>query len=140
MIDISKNTILLQPRFPHSVGGNPIQFLRVVKDGDDCFVVKVINLFQRKGEVIAECTVAEKFSGEEYLFTTIPENWGHMELCLLLRKRGMGGKYKEWLRAKENGDEQMEEDNRMLAVICFACDPIEREEAKSWLSKLGVAS
>lgn len=135
----SDKDILFQPRFPSSVGGHSISFLRVVKSGDDCLVVKVTNLLHREGEVIAKCTIKEKFSGE-YSFETTRENWGHEELCLLLREKGIGGKYKEWLLAKENGDEQMEEENRYLSIIRFDCNPIEEKETKGWLSKLRVAS
>lgn len=131
---------MFQPRFPHSVGGRPVRFLRVVKDGEDCFVVKVISSLNREGEVIAECTMKEKFSEEGYSFETTTEDWGHMKLCLLLRKKGVDGKYKQWLLAKEKGDEQAEKEARYLSKIHFDCDPVDGEEAKGWLRELRVAS
>ena len=139
MTTSEQDSILFQPRFPHSVGGRPILFLRVVKDGDDCFVMKVINLLNKEGEVIAECTIKEKYSEEGCSFETSTEDWGHWELCLLLRTKGIGGKYKEWLMAKEKGHDQVAEENRRFSVIRFDCDPVDGEEAKDWFRKLKVA-
>jgi hypothetical protein len=138
MTDSNNDTILFQPRFPSSVGGRPIRFLRVVKDDEGCFVAKVTHLSKKETVVIAECRIHEKMGN--YSFETKAEDWGHRTLCLLLLEKGIGGRYREWLVAKEKGDKQMEEENRYLSEIHFACDPFDGKEAEDWFRKLKVAS
>ena len=137
MSNSNEDTILFLPRFPYSVGGRPILFLRVIKSEGKSLVAKVTHLGRKEAVVIAECRIYEKMGN--YCFETTTEEWGHRKLCLLLLEKGIGGRYREWLLAKKNGDKQMEEENRYLSKIHFACDPVVYEDAKDWLRKLRVA-
>lgn len=127
---------LLKPRFPHSVGGRSISFLRIVMRPNGSLVVKVTDRIRKEGEAIASCTVEEKLVDECYQFITMVEDTGHRELCCLLRENGIRGTYREWLEAVENGDESQTGDKRHLSGICFECDLIDGDEAAGWKFKL----
>lgn len=134
----NEDSILYQPQFPNSKGGRPISFLRIVKDGEDCLVAKVISHIHRRAEVIATCRIEEGFRCISFKTTTA--DYGHQELCELLELKGVGGKYREWLLAKKNGYKALEEENRGLSTIRFECDPVDGDEAKDWLRKLEFTS
>ena len=136
-MDNSNNeTIVYQPRFPHSVGGRPIGFLKVIKNGKDCLVAKVINYLYKQSKVIAECTMRERYREEGCAFETNPDHWGHQELCKLLRTKGIEGKYLQWLLAVEKGRKQLEEETKRFSVVRFDVDPIDEKEAEKWLREL----
>lgn len=128
---------LLQPHFPNSAGGRVIYFLRIAKSGDDSYVAKVNDRIKKYAEIIARCRPESSWIDEGCykFFTTIGDS-GHRELCQLLQRNGIRGRYVEWLEAVENGNESWAEEKESLSEISFDCDPIEEEEASRWRFKL----
>ncbi|MFC2166882.1 hypothetical protein ACFLQZ_02845 [Acidobacteriota bacterium] len=122
---------IFQPKYPSSVGGKPISFLRIVRSGEICAVAKIIDHLEKIAEVIAKCTITRNFVGT-YFFKTEPGEAGHEDLCILLERQGLKGKYRDWLRAVEAGLDQLAEQKSSLAVIAFECDLIDENEASSW--------
>ena len=122
---------IFQPKYPRSVGGNPIRFLRVVRVNDICAVAKIIDHREKTGEVISACSITRTFEGT-YSFKTEPGCVGHEDLCILLKRQGLKGKYIDWLEAVEAGLDQAAERRRPFAVIAFECDLIDEKEASAW--------
>ncbi len=125
-------TDLLQVKFPNSVGGRHISFLRILTNGEDSFVFEVTSHLRKEGEAIAECTVEDKFLNGEYSFTACPRDAGHTELCRLLCKRGVKGNYLTWLGAIENDNKPLAEAEEMNSVIRFPCISLGEKEASRW--------
>ena len=122
---------IFQPKYPRTVGGRPIRFLRVVRANGICALAKITDHLKKIGEVVAACKITRNFEGT-YTFKTAPGDAGHQDLCYLLEGQGLKGKYQEWLRAIEAGHDQFAEENSSLAVIAFECDVIDEEEASAW--------
>ncbi len=110
---------LLQPRFPHSVGGRVIRFLRVMLEDGKGQVVEVTSSCNKKGRVIAVCDVETIIPDACYRFACGPGYIGHEDLCRLLYEKGVHGSYTEWLRAIDSGDEQRAEDKEGFSAIRF---------------------
>lgn len=124
---------LLQPRFPNSVGGRLITFLRIVQKPSGSFVIRVIDPYKKYGEVVAKCKVDERQDGS-YLFATSVHDAGHKDLCCLLRTQGIRGRYIAWLEAVESGDSMTWEKERDSG-ISFECDLIEEGDKLGWKVK-----
>lgn len=122
---------IFKARFPRSVGGNPIPFLRVVRINEICAVAKITDHLKKTLEVIAACTITRNIEGI-YTFKTGPGDAGHRDLCNLLDGQGLKGRYRDWLRAVEAGHDQFAEENSSLAVIAFECDLIDEKETSAW--------
>lgn len=112
---------VFQPRFPISVGGRYISFLRIGKAEDISFVMKITNQNKKHGEIIAECRLERDLVDGSYEFITTTEHAGHIDLCRLLQKKGVSGRYAEWLYAVENGDETSAKEKESLSEISFEC-------------------
>ncbi len=125
---------LFQPRFPNSVGGRLITFLRIVQKPSGSLVMRVIDPYKKKGEVIAKCKVEERQDGS-YLFSTTPQDAGHRDLCCLLRAQGIRGHYIGWLEAVESGDSMTWEKERDSGIV-FECNLIEEGEELGWKVKM----
>jgi len=50
-------------------------------------------------------------------------------------ENGVHGRYSEWLRAVNAGDEQRARDKERYSAIGFECDLINEEEASTWKIK-----
>ncbi|MFX0141396.1 MAG: hypothetical protein ACFFDN_47600 [Candidatus Hodarchaeota archaeon] len=128
---------LFQPRFPYSVGGRPISFLRVVKqDNGNGLVIKITDQDKKQGSAIARCAVVKNLMKDCYQFYTSVSDAGHKELCSLLCANGIKGRYREWLEAVERGNKEVTEEMKVYSEICFDCDPIEGDEASGWKFRL----
>lgn len=125
---------LLQPRFPHSVGGNPIRFLRIIRENGYGMVANITNRLKKELDVVAECKIGNGHQGI-YFFKTEPGDLGHRNLCALLIRKGVGGKFRDWLIAVDAGNDGLAAELSFKAVIGFECDPIEGYEASGWTIK-----
>lgn len=127
---------LFQPRFPDSVGGKAISFLRVIQSEEGNFVAQVTDRDRKEGKIIAVCTIKEEPSGDCYSFNTAVGYVGHRELCHLMHENGVKGKYREWLLAVEKDYEALAKETEWAASICFPCDLVEDKDAKGWKFKM----
>jgi hypothetical protein len=114
-----ESRILLHPHFPEKAERRIIPLIRVLKIPEMCWVVEVTDLFNKKGQAVAECKV---FKGDYGLFfVTRYGDYGHLELCRILKKMGIKGKYLMWLEAVDRNLEKEEEELRGLSDILFGC-------------------
>ena len=120
---------IFQPRFPNSKGS--IRFLRVVRVKEISAVAKVTHYQKKELKVIAECTIEPDVKGNQ-VFVTAPGDAGHLDLCKLLFRKNIKGRYLPWLWAVDNGDEEQEKENRSNAIISFELDLIDEDEASTW--------
>ncbi|TET73856.1 MAG: hypothetical protein E3J56_03455 [Candidatus Aminicenantes bacterium] len=125
---------LLQPRFPNSVGGRLITFLRVVQKPSGSFVMRVVDPYKKTGKVVAKCTVDERQDGS-YFFETTTQDVGHKDLCCLLRTQGIRGRYMAWLEAVESEEPMTWEKERDSGIV-FECNLIEEGEEFGWKVKM----
>jgi hypothetical protein len=124
---IINSTELFQPHFPVHIGGYPIKSLRVTKTDAGCFVVEVTDSMRKKGAIIAACKIEEDSQSSGYFFTTGHEDAGYKELCLLLKRKGVRGKYLECLDAIMCGVADLDEDMKKFSSICFDCKLLDGE-------------
>ena len=125
--------ILLHPHFPEKGGGRAIPLLRVLKRPEYCWVVQVTNLFNKMGKAVAECKVINGKFG--LFFVTSYSDYGHLELCQLLKKMRIKGEYLMWLEAVDNDMEKEEQELRGLSDILFGCRETD-ENPDDWTIQL----
>ena len=122
---------MFQPKFPGSVGSNPIRFLRVLKENDIGAVAKVTHHPNQTLEVISECKITYNPRGHQ-VFVTAPGDAGHLDLCKLLSSKGINGGYLGWLSAVEDGNDALAEERRAIGTICFELDSISEKSVPEW--------
>jgi len=98
-----KNRKLYQRHFPKSVEGKAILGIHFVEIADKkVWVLHVTDSIRKEAYAIAKCDL---FTGSSRsLFVTLPGFLGHVELCQLLRDKGIRGKYLYWLEKYEEGN------------------------------------
>jgi len=127
---------MFQPRFPGSVSGRDINFLRIIRENGLCAVTKVTHHINQTLKVVAGCTIRDDFRGRQ-VFVTSPDDVGHLALCKLLFSKGINGNYLSWLLAVENKDDEKARENRNSATISFELESISEKTASEWTLKSG---
>lgn len=118
---------LYQPHFPERAGGRDLLGIHVVKvEGKKGWVLNVTNSLKRKAYAISECEFLSNSS--RGIFTTFPRHSGHIELCKLLRRKGIRGTY---LNGLERFEETGEMPRRSTNIIEFECYPLD-EYVRDW--------
>jgi hypothetical protein len=107
-----------------------VPMTRVLFRGNDGWVIKVTDLADKVGKVIAECMIYESNSGR--YFTTHYYDFGHLALCRHLREVGVGGYYSKWLKAVEGNNEEVEKEYRMSSKISFGLQKMYEEKEDDW--------
>lgn len=109
----------------HFANGKQISKARVLRTREGKWVVAVTDLSKKEGLAIAECEFDYRKYG--HVFITRHDNHGHVDLCLWMQNRGIGGYYKEYLEALDEGcDEEVLRELGNDAEISFV---IERTNA-----------
>lgn len=124
----ANNGKLYQPHFPESVGGGTIFGIRILKIADKKgWVLRVLDSVNKEAKAIAECKL---FIGtHQGSFVTYSTNHGHLELCRLLRLKGIWGKYLKWLEEYEKG---VEKPRSGRGTIEFECSRLNDENIDDW--------
>jgi len=104
--------------FPH---GKQISKTRVLRTEKGIWVVAVTDLVKKEGLAIAKCFIEGRNYGN--VFFTRYFHDGHLDLCHWLKKRGIGGYYKEYLDALDEGcDEEVLKELGNDAEISFVIE------------------
>ena len=105
----------------HFPGGKQVAKTRVLSTHEGKWVVAVTDLNKKEGVAIAECTFEDRSYGEVFVTGYFDE--GYLDLCHWMKKRGIGGHYKEYLDALDDGcDEEVLSELRDDADISFVVE------------------
>ena len=113
----------------YGFSGERIPMLRVLGSRRGVCVVQITKFSAKEGKMIAECDFRDGAYGP--FFTTTPEHFGHGDLCRLLLRNGVGGRYKKWLKAVDEGNEALAEEYRDMAYIRFSLE-LTAEKEEDW--------
>ena len=111
--------------------GERIPMVRALNLSGNVYVTEVARLKSRKlGKVIAE---GDLRNGPHGLYiNTTPDHWGHLALCRFLLRAGIGGRYKMWLKAKDEGNEELAREYQDTAYIRFSLK-LTDEKKEDWI-------
>lgn len=112
------NWDLFTVHYPKS--GVKIPMLRVLVLNDDCRVVEATNLSKNEGRIIAECEFNVRPYGS--YFTANTWHQGHLVLCRFLWRIGIGGRYKDYLNAVNQGNDTEAEEWSSTSMIRFSLE------------------
>jgi len=129
---VMSELLIYQPSFRSRDGEDrPIYYLRVAEDDGACYVLKVIDRYTKTGRIIADCDL-EEFAFY-HQFTCTPDHWGYIDLCQLLRDKGVRGYYLNYLHAVELDKKELAEKERYDSSIniSFRCS-LKEDEGLLW--------
>ena len=109
----------------HFPNGKQVAKTRVLRTHEGKWVIAVTDLVKKEGLAIAKCGFEWRKYGD--VFFTGYRHEGHTDLCNWMKQRGIGGYYKEYLDALDEGcDEEVLKELGNDAEISFV---IERTDA-----------
>lgn len=106
-----------------------IPMLRMIIRGGDGWIVAITDAEEKKGKIIADC--APGFGEYGPYFTTYSNHRGHEELCRNLKSNGVGGEYKKYLTALDEGKTATAKELSGTAMIRFSTR-MAGEEFEEW--------
>lgn len=95
-----------------------IPMLRLIICNGYGLIVAVTNAEEKKGRVIADCDPRKGDYGP--YFSTYSYHRGHLELCRHLQSYGVGGHYKKYVAALDEGKEALAAELSGTAMIRFS--------------------
>jgi hypothetical protein len=123
--------ILYQPYFYPGPGvGSPMYFLRIAKEGDQGYVVKLTDRYWKTGRIIADCEIVDYANYYQFICTS--NHWGFVDVCRLFRDRNVTGDYLDYLRIYEELGKESAETVSSNSNISFQCAPVDEIITKLW--------
>ncbi len=106
-----------------------IPMLRMIIRGGDGWIVAITDAEEKKGKIIADCAPGLGDYGP--YFSTYSDHRGHLELCRHLKSYGVGGDYKKYVTALDEGKEAFADELSGTAMIRFSTRMAD-EEFEEW--------
>ena len=106
-----------------------IPMLRMIIRGGDGWIVAITDAEEKKGKIIADCAPGLGEYGP--YFSTYSHYRGHEELCRHLKSNGVGGDYKKYLTALDEGKKATATELSNTAMIRFSTRMAD-EEFEEW--------
>lgn len=106
-----------------------IPMLRMIICNGYGWIVAITDAEEKKGKIIADCDPGNGDYGP--YFSTYSGHRGHLELCRHLLSYGVGGDYKKYVAALDEGKEALADELSGTAMIRFSTK-MTKEKFEDW--------